>query len=116
MSKKPITSPENEIPQEEDEDIFVTLTMEDDSEIECRILTIFTYGEQDYIALRPIDGNGEDLDGEEIYLFHYFEDSEGTPSLEDIEDEDEFEDVSDFFVGLIEEDTWNSMFEDPDEP
>ena len=35
----------------EDEELFVTITLEDDSEIECEVLTIFEVEEQDYIAL-----------------------------------------------------------------
>lgn len=35
----------------EDEDILVTLDLDDGSQVECEILTIFTVNEQDYIAL-----------------------------------------------------------------
>lgn len=49
---------------------FVTITLEDDSEIECEVLTIFEVEEQDYIAL--LHDNGEE-DGE-IFIYRYFED------------------------------------------
>ena len=42
----------------EDEELFVTITLEDDSEIECEVLTIFEVEEQDYIAL--LHDNGEE--------------------------------------------------------
>ena len=45
---------------DEDADIRVTLTLEDDSEEECRILTIFDMDGNDYIALLPLDENGDD--------------------------------------------------------
>ena len=35
----------------EDEDILVTLDLDDGSQVECEILTIFTVNEQDYICL-----------------------------------------------------------------
>ena len=38
----------------EDEDILVTLDLDDGSQVECEILTIFTVNEQDYIALLPL--------------------------------------------------------------
>ena len=44
----------------DDEDMFVTLSLDDDSEVECRILTIFEAADQDYIALLPLDENGAD--------------------------------------------------------
>ena len=39
----------------DDEDIVVTLDLDDGSQVECEILTIFTVGERDYIALLPLD-------------------------------------------------------------
>jgi uncharacterized protein YrzB (UPF0473 family) len=36
----------------EDEDILVTLDLDDGSQVECEILTIFTVNEQDYIFFR----------------------------------------------------------------
>ncbi len=44
----------------DDEDIVVTLDLDDGSQVECEILTIFTVGERDYIALLPLDENGEE--------------------------------------------------------
>ena len=41
----------------DDEDIVVTLDLDDGSQVECEILTIFTIGERDYIALLPLDEN-----------------------------------------------------------
>ena len=40
----------------EDEDILVTLDLDDGSQVECEILTIFTVNAQDYIALLPLTG------------------------------------------------------------
>ena len=51
----------------EDEDILVTLDLDDGSQVECEILTIFTVNEQDYIALLPLTEAGEpNEDGESI--------------------------------------------------
>ncbi len=41
-----------------------------------------------------------------MLLFRYFEDEDGEPSLENIEDEEEFEEISDFFMELLEEGAW----------
>ena len=43
----------------------VTLTLDDDTEVKCAVLTIFPAPNQkEYIALLPLDENGENEDGE----------------------------------------------------
>ena len=37
----------------------ITLTMEDDTEVECAILTVFPVDAKEYIALLPLDENGQ---------------------------------------------------------
>ena len=69
----------------DDEDIVVTLDLDDGSQVECEILTIFTVGERDYIALLPLDENGEENEEGEVFIYRYSEDSEGNPSLDNIE-------------------------------
>ena len=49
----------------EEEEMTVTLTLDDDTEVECVVLTIFTAGERDYIALLPMEG--EDSEEGEVY-------------------------------------------------
>ena len=41
---------------ENDEEMTVTLTLDDGTELECVVLTIFEAGEKEYIALLPLDG------------------------------------------------------------
>lgn len=112
MSNKPKTKSENEILEEEDSEIRVTLSMDDDSEVECRILTIFEMEDQDYIALLPLDEEGDDNEEGEVFIYRYFEDDDGNPSLENIEEEEEFQAVSECFDELLEEAEWNALLED----
>ena len=51
---------------DEREDITVTLTLDDDRELECAIITIFEAGGRDYIALLPLD-DVEAEEGEVIF-------------------------------------------------
>ena len=37
----------------------ITLTMEDDTEVECAVLTVFPVDAKEYIALLPLDENGQ---------------------------------------------------------
>ena len=87
----------------EDEDILVTLDLDDGSQVECEILTIFTVHEQDYIALLPLNEDGE------VYIYRYAEDSDGNPSLDNILDDAEYEAVSDRFDEWLDEAEFNDM-------
>lgn len=90
-------------------DVYVTLDLEDGSTVECSILSIFSVQEQDYIALLPLDEKGNPNEEGEVYLYRYFEDAEGNPSLENIEDDDEFDIVSDRFDEIQDEQEFEEM-------
>ena len=91
-----------------DEDaMFVTLDLDDGSQVECEILTIFDVNKQDYIALLPLSDNDEE--SEEVFIYRYFEDKDGNPSLENIEDDDEYEAVADRFDELLDEAAFDEM-------
>ena len=92
----------------EDEELFVTITLEDDSEIECEVLTIFEVEEQDYIAL--LHDKGEE-DGE-IFIYRYFEDEDGEPGLDNIETQEEFDMVSEVFDSIVEDGEYDEIIEE----
>lgn len=71
---------QNEEMDLEQEEMTVTLTLDDGSEVECVVLTIFEAGDRDYIALLPTEG-AEAEEGE-VYLYRYEEDEDGNPSLD----------------------------------
>ena len=85
---------------ENDEEMTVTLTLDDGTELECVVLTIFEAGEKEYIALLPLDGR-EAEDGE-VYLYRYVEDINGHPDLENIDSDEEYEIVADAFDELLD--------------
>ena len=93
----------------DDEDMFVTLDLDDGSSMECQILTIFEADGRDYIALLPVDE--DEQPNEDVFIYRYSEDAEGNPSLENIEDDEEYEVVSDRFDELLDE----AEFEDLDD-
>ena len=71
----------------------VTLTLDNDEELECDILTIFNASGKDYIALAP---QGEEY-GDIVYLYRYIDHGEDDPELALIEDDEEYEIASDKF-------------------
>ncbi len=87
----------------DDEDICVTLDMEDGEQVECEILTIFELKGQDYIALLPVSEDDPETEEFDIYLYRYFEDEDGSPSLESILDDAEYEAVEEKFDELLDE-------------
>ena len=92
---------------ENDEEMTVTLTLDDGTELECVVLTIFEAGEKEYIALLPLDGR-EAEDGE-VYLYRYSESEDGQPNLENIEDDDEYEIVADAFDELLDDAEYDEL-------
>ena len=90
-----------------DEEMTVTLTLDDGTELECVVLTIFEAADKEYIALLPLDGN-EAEDGE-VYLYRYEEDADGNPSLDNIEDDDEYEVVADAFDELLDDQEFDEI-------
>ena len=78
-----------------------TLLLDGDSELVCAVLTIFPAGEHKYIALLPLDENGENQDGE-VFLYRFFQEEGQQPTLENIEDDDEYEIAADAFDELLD--------------
>lgn len=112
MSETPNTIPLSDMDEDDMEDVRVTLTMDDDSEVECRILTIFEYDDQDYIVLLPLDEEGEDNEEGEAFIYRYYEDKDGNPSLEDIDSEEEYEAVADCFEEILDEAEFDALLDD----
>ena len=81
----------------ENESLTVTLTLENNEELECAVLNIFEADEKEYIALLPLDENGDNTDGQ-IYLYRFNDNGEEEePGLENIEEDEEFDRVSAVF-------------------
>ena len=88
----------------EEEYDTVVLTLDDDSELECAIIDIFSVGDGEYISLLPVDENGEPQEDADFLIYRYIEE-EGSdePLLENIEDDDEFEMVADAYYEILDD-------------
>ena len=78
------------------EEITVTLTLDNDETLDCLVLTIFNIGEKQYIALLPLGEDGESENGD-VFLYRYYDSEDGEPELDNIEDDEEYEMVADKF-------------------
>lgn len=97
-----------------DEEMTVELELEDGSKVLCAIITILTVQEQDYIALLPLDENGENTDGE-VWFYRYSEDETDPnvePELSYIEDDEEYEMVADAFDEYLDNAEFDELVED----
>lgn len=79
----------------------ITLTMEDDTEVECAILTIYPVEDKEYIALLPLDEDGQNFDNE-VYLYAFTRTPQGDPILANIEDDAEYNKAAEAFDAILD--------------
>lgn len=79
-----------------DDALTVTLTLDNDEEVECEVLTIYKAGAHQYIAMLPMT-DAEDDDEGDVFIYRFSEDEKGEPTLDNIEDDDEYELAADAF-------------------
>jgi len=99
---------------ENEEKDTVTLTLEDDSEMECAVLTTFEADGKNYIALLPIEGI--EAEEGEVFLYRFVENADGDPELENIESDEEYEAAAEAFDEWLDEQEYDEIVgEDFDE-
>lgn len=91
----------------EDGQATVTLTLDSGEVLECAILTIYPAGKNQYIALLPLDEDGKNEDGE-VFIYRYKEEN-GAPTLENIEDDEEYEIAADGFDEYMDNVEFDAM-------
>ncbi|MBD5542880.1 MAG: DUF1292 domain-containing protein [Lachnospiraceae bacterium] len=99
-----------------DEEMSVTLELDDGTTVNCAVITILTVEKQDYIVLLPLDENGENEDGE-VWIYRYFEDENdenAEPVLECIQDDDEFERASEAYDEYLDAAEFDEIISDSD--
>lgn len=92
----------------DDRDMSVDITMEDGTVVTCEIETIFSIGEQDYIALLPQLEDEEDV----VWFYGYSENPDDVneePELRYIEDDEEYEAVCDAYDEWLDNADFDEM-------
>ena len=92
-----------------DEEMTVTLTLDDGTDLECVVLTIFEAADKEYIALLPLEAE----DGE-VYLYRYTEDADGNPDIQNIESDEEYEIVADAFDEFLDTAEYDEIVSEED--
>lgn len=98
---------------EKDDEMYVTLELDDGTELECIVVTIFEADGKDYIALLPEEG--EEAEEGEVFLYRYAEDEEGNPLLTNIESDDEYEAVADAFDEWLDSQEYDEIVGEDEE-
>lgn len=93
-----------------EESITVTLTLDNDETLECLVLTIYETNGQKYIALLPLDEEGDNTDGE-VFIYRYLESEDGEPELDNIVDDEEYEIAADAFDEWLDTQEFDEMSE-----
>lgn len=101
----------------DDEEMTVDIELEDGETVTCAIITILEVDKKDYIVLLPLDEDGNNDDGE-VWFYRYFEDESNPneePTIEYIDDDDEYEAVADAFDEYLDNVEFDEIVEDDDE-
>lgn len=97
-----------------EEEMTVELELDDGEKVTCAVITILEVSGKDYIALMPLDENGENDDGE-VWFYGYRED-ENDPNVEPelifIEDDEEYETVADAFDEFLDNVEFDELVDD----
>lgn len=89
----------------EAEEMTVEMSLEDGTVVNCAVIAIFPVDDKDYIALLPLDENGDNEDGE-VWIYGYSEnpdDPNEEPELTYIDDDDEYDRVADAFDEYLDQ-------------
>ena len=88
----------------------MTLDLDDGGKLECIVLNVFPVNNREYIALLPMNDEGHVEEDAQIFLYRFEELGDDEVNLETIEDDDEFELVSDYLDEMLDEQEFNELF------
>lgn len=97
-----------------DEEMTVELELDDGSVVNCGIVTILTVQDQEYIVLLPLNESGQNEDGE-VWFYRYSEDANDVnaePVLDFIEDDKEYEAVTEAFDEFLDSAEFDEIVEE----
>jgi uncharacterized protein YrzB (UPF0473 family) len=80
---------------EHEEMPLITLGLDDGTELECNVAGVFSYKDKEYIALVPVD--------EEEAIFYTYEEQGEEMVLNNIEDDEEYDKIADYFFEITSE-------------
>lgn len=114
QKKKNPTNEENISSEEERPFETVSLELDNGEPCECEVITTLSVGEREYIALLPVEGYK--AGSGEVFLYRFLTDGKNEPELGMIEDDEEYEAVSDAFDEFLDSAEFDELMTENGEP
>lgn len=92
-------------------EMTVTLELEDDSALECDVVLVFEENGKNYIALTPTEQKEEGEEAE-IYFYRLTGASMEELGIDNIEDDEEYQDVAERFEEIMDEQEFSDVLSD----
>ncbi|MCR4989893.1 MAG: DUF1292 domain-containing protein [Lachnospiraceae bacterium] len=95
-----------------EEEMKVTINLDDGTDVLCAVVSIFDYKDRDYIVLLPLNEDGSGNAEGEYWIYRYHEDPDDPnkePEIDYIEDDDEYEAVSDRFDEILDDSEFDEL-------
>lgn len=93
----------------------VEVELENGNKVNCAIMIVLTVESQDYIVLLPLDEKGQNHDGN-VWFYKLIPGKDGgDPDLGYIDDDDEFERVSEAFDEYLDDVEFDELVDLPEE-
>lgn len=89
-------------------DLVVTLTLDDNQDVDCAVLCIFPVGDKEYIALLPLDEEGNENEDGTVFIYG-FAMADGQPDLKNIDSDEEYDIAADAFDAWLDEQEFNEL-------
>ncbi len=99
---------EKKQPNDELQDDYVDMVLDDGTELRCDVIAIFPANGQDYIALLP-DKVVEGYEEDEVFLYRYTDKGNDNIELGQIESDEEYEMAADAFDELLDNEAYEEM-------
>lgn len=99
---------ENMQPDDELQEDYVDMVLDDGTELRCDVVAIFPVNGQQYIALLP-DKVLEGYEEDEVFLYRYTDMGNDDIELGQIESDEEYEMVADAFDELLDNEAYEEM-------
>lgn len=89
-------------------DMTVTLELEDGSQMECDVVLVFHENDRNYAALMPL-GQAEGSKEADLYFYRLTGASMEELGIENIEDDEEYQDVAERFEEIMDEQEFSDI-------
>lgn len=95
-------------------EMTVTLEMEQGGEMECNVVLAFCENDRNYIALRPAEQE-QDAKETEIYFYRLTGASMDELGIENIEEDEEYQEVAERFEEIMDEQEFSDILTEQEE-